>query len=158
MGIQSTSAMKASILVQLTSVFVPIIESLTGERVFTWRLWLSSLCAFFSVVLISTSGDGIDSFEGLLNFRSGDALVILSSIFYSMHVIRLEKYAQGIDPISLARSKAFSELLLSLFTVFVCVTLLGQSDIVMYIAGLTNSGSRRVIQIRKCRYYRFQRI
>lgn len=91
MGIQSTSAIKASILVQLTTVFVPIIESITGGRKgLSPRLWISSICAFISVVMISSNG--ASSIENLVQFEAGDLLVILSSLFYSMHVIRLSKY------------------------------------------------------------------
>lgn len=49
-GIQSTSAIKASILVQLTTVIVPVLESLIGNRRknLSPKLWISrySFCVF----------------------------------------------------------------------------------------------------------------
>ena len=75
MGIQSTTAIKASILVQLTTVFVPLLESVLSstdkiKRKLTPRLWLSCLLAFVSVVMISSNG--ASSLEGLLQFQKGD--------------------------------------------------------------------------------------
>merc|ERR1712023_409312 len=104
MGIQSTTAIKGSILVQLTTVFVPVLESVLGtyRRTLTPTLWVSCILAFTSVVMISTNG--ANSLEGLLQFQQGDLMIILSSLFYSMHVIRLGKYAADVDPIRLARS------------------------------------------------------
>ena len=147
MGIQSTTAIKASILVQLTTVFVPLLESVLSstdkiKRKLTPRLWLSCLLAFVSVVMISSNG--ASSLEGLLQFQKGDLLIILSSLFYSMHVIRLGRYAAYVDPISLARSKAFSELVLSICTISFCVFLLGRQEFGEYVNKLwTDKDSTR---------------
>ena len=133
MGIQSTTAIKASILVQLTTVFVPVLESVLGtyQRALTPKLWLSCILAFVSVAMISSNG--ANSLEGFLQFEQGDLMIILSSLFYSMHVIRLGKYAVNVDPIRLARSKAFFELLLSFCTIFFCVFILGQYELGEYV-------------------------
>lgn len=84
MGIQSTSSIKASILVQLTTVLVPVLESFISKRQLTSKLWLSSALAFTGVVLCSNHDPAVLLHPDSLSFGSGDLLVILSAVFYSM--------------------------------------------------------------------------
>ena len=47
-------------------------------------------------------------------FSGGDVLIILAAVAYTMHVVRLGKYAQSTTPLRLAASKASVEAILSI--------------------------------------------
>ena len=53
LGIQSTSASKAGILVQLTTVIVPILEGIISKKALGTHLWIASTMALLGVVCVS---------------------------------------------------------------------------------------------------------
>jgi drug/metabolite transporter (DMT)-like permease len=142
LGIQETSATRAGVLVQMTTVFVPLIESFINRSTLSPRLWLSTLLAICGILLVGlqdpeaifkavVSGDSIGGVE----MRRGDVFVILSAVAYSMHVIRLGKFAEFVDPTALARAKSRTELLLGLFAGAV-LTATGSTEIAQYAGSL----------------------
>lgn len=115
MGIQSTTATRAAILVQLTTIIVPIFESVSSGRRISPTLWSSCLLALagVSLVTVDSGGPGIAALASAGTFslpNQGDMLVLLSAVFYSLHVVRLGRIAGGVSPIRLARVKSLTEL------------------------------------------------
>jgi drug/metabolite transporter (DMT)-like permease len=87
-------------------------------------------------VIIITGGPNAFSFGDLGELRNigkGDALVILSSFFYSLHVVRLGRYANESSAVKLAVSKAASELILSTVAIAVSTFFLHSNEIPTYI-------------------------
>jgi drug/metabolite transporter (DMT)-like permease len=143
-GIQSTSAIRAAILVQLTTILVPFFETvLVNKRAISTKLWTSCIIAMVGVITVSSDGGSFSNLHRSLSFsdidkifltfvenirfNSGDLLVSLSSIFYSMHVIRLGTFASRVSPIKLAQIKSLTELALSTAAIAL-VCLLGGND------------------------------
>ena len=143
-GIQLTSAIRAAILVQLTTILVPIFETvLVNKKAISPKLWLSCFIAMIGVITVSTDGGSLDSICGStsfscflksvlafvesISFNTGDLLVSLSAVFYSMHVIRLGKFASRVSPIKLAQIKSLTELTFSAAAISL-VILLGGND------------------------------
>lgn len=138
LGIQSISASKAGVLVQLTTVIVPIIESVIEQKALSPRLWIASALAMVGVIIVSIDNPmtSLASLQNILakgNIQSvmqsvfqslqgttgasivgtGELLVCLSAVFYSFHVLLLGRYAKRVDSVQLARNIATTELLLS---------------------------------------------
>jgi drug/metabolite transporter (DMT)-like permease len=119
-GIQSTTAIKSAIIVQLTTVIVPILESLlVTKKPVSQRLWVSCILALVGVIICSFDGailtagtSDLNSVAQMLSsnlqLNTGDFLVGLSAFFYSMHVVRLGKFAIDADPVKLAQMKSFT--------------------------------------------------
>ena len=184
LGIQSTSASKAGVLVQLTTVIVPILESILGRKALGTNLWISSVMALLGVVCVSIdnpteifemlsewvnnvvtmithvsgSGGSVDtsivdqvtsfmidtttSGQSSAFFGRGELLICLSAVFYSMHVILLGQYASQVDSIQLARTKAVTELTLSVFVMgFALLGNSGNNEIMNYTEALFNNSA-----------------
>ena len=152
-GIQSTTAISAAILVQTTTILVPLLDTLfVTRKPISSKLWISCIVALIGVIIVSTGGQTtmnsdnnidiitntittatnvdsiamtcfsepwscvmnniIHSISSLptIHMNTGDMLVLLSAIFYSMHVIRLGTYANQVRPVKLAQIKSFTEL------------------------------------------------
>ena len=135
-GIQLTTAIRAAIIVQLTTILVPLFETfLVNKTAISSKLWTSCIIAMLGVVIVSTDGGSFDtlcsSFSPIcldrslavlkdsIKFSAGDLLVGLSAIFYSMHVIRLGTFASRVNPIKLAQMKSYTELVLSVAAISV---------------------------------------
>lgn len=129
-GIQLTTAIRAAIIVQLTTILVPLFETfLVNKTAISSKLWTSCIIAMLGVVIVSTDGGSFNTIcntftpscidksivvlKDSIKFSSGDLLVGLSAIFYSMHVIRLGSFASRVSPIKLAQMKSYTELALS---------------------------------------------
>ena len=57
--------------------------------------------------------------------HGGDGLMVLAAVAYTMHVVRLEKYARTTTPLGLAASKASWEASLSVGFVLLLLLLSG---------------------------------
>lgn len=136
-GLKTVPADRAGLLVQLTTILVPLISSTTTKSVVSIDIWISCIIAFIGVIIIGTgkdimdmiysssNGSNTESLSSLSNwmtssstssssFNSGDGFIILAAILYSCHVIRLGKYAAlSSSPIQLATFKATTEAFLS---------------------------------------------
>ena len=133
MGIQSTTASRAAILVQLTTILVPLLDTISSGRAVPLRLWTACTLALVGVCLVTVQPTTVDSAVGpylsqLFTIglpNQGDLLVMLAACFYSMHVVRLGRVMSSISsstsvtavaddmvvsPIRLARIKSLTEL------------------------------------------------
>jgi drug/metabolite transporter (DMT)-like permease len=66
-----------------------------------------------------------DSLTPALNlaFERGDAMVLLSAVFYSLHVVRLGSLAPSLDAVDLSRMKSATELALCTISIAVLTAL-----------------------------------
>ena len=153
LGIQGTSAARAGLLVQLTTVFVPLLEAIAGRPLPT-RLWVASLSALVGVLFVSIShplellqalatGQGLPEGSGL---SQGDVLVSLSAVFYSLHVLRLGKYTSRVTSVDLARTKALTEWVLSLVVIAIAL-LQGSEELQVYLAALVQEPQRVAVSV-----------
>jgi len=127
MGIQSTSADRAAILVQLTTILVPLLDTILSKRTVPIRTWLSCVLALLGVSLVTLDGTSSTALGlGLGHPNEGDMLVLLSACFYSMHVVRLGQTMSSsgdVSPVRLARIKSLTELTACVVTMLLFIPL-----------------------------------
>ena len=137
-GLETVPADRAAFLVQLTTIMVPIFQAAFARDILAISLktWVACLLAFSGVIIMgfdgkdlslaaadstttSSTGTTLAPLTSSLSavadtFSGGDVLIILAAVAYTMHVVRLGKYAQSTTPLQLAASKASWEAILSL--------------------------------------------
>jgi len=133
-GLQTVPADRAAFLVQLTTIIVPILQAIFARSLtsISTRTWIACFIAFFGVVTMELDGRfdsataksvtqplDILSWIPPLSLEVGDILLVLSSVAYSFHVLRLQKYATQMKPLTLATSKAVVESILSVLMVLI---------------------------------------
>lgn len=131
MGIQETLATRAAILVQLTTVIVPFIESVINKKQISSNLWISSFVAVVGVAFVSADefigsllSSNMFDYSTIINtvsFNSGDLLVCISALFYSCHVVRVSQISNKVSAINLARVKSLTELIASSIAIFISI-------------------------------------
>ena len=103
------------------------------------RVWTASVLALAGVGVISLDGrvdpsSGIDNLSpDLMDFSlsGGDLLIVGAAVFYTFHCVRLELYAKTTSAVSLAFTKAVTEMSLSLVaavSLVVCSSVLSSDD------------------------------
>ena len=123
-GLQFTSANKAAFLVQLTTIFVPVIEGVFLGRRLRGLTWLACLLGLVGVGVLSAGDIGALTGTTLVGEivpssrleLLGDACCATSAVFFSIHVIRLGKFAKNLPPVGLACVKAGTQVLLCTLT------------------------------------------
>jgi len=139
-GLKTVPADRAAFLVQLTTIMVPLFQAgLAGDfRSIPPATWTACLLAFAGVIIMGLDRPDVDiqslfdSVDGLahgLSFSGGDSLIVLAAVSYTMHVIRLGRYAKFTSPLGLAASKATVEAALSIGLVAGLVTMGASTDI-----------------------------
>lgn len=138
-GLQSIPADRAAFLVQLTTVMVPLLSAITAGTFYAIpiRTYVACCIAFIGVVVMgaddsSGNGSGGDDGSNIMAVSNdssetitaaiqsmqvvsqGDILCILAALAYTMHVVRLGKYAPQTNPLELAAAKATTEALLGI--------------------------------------------
>lgn len=113
-GLRTVPADRASFLIQLTTVIVPFLEYFVGGKALSRTTVFASILAFLGVVLIELEGSSEGPFsDSMLSGDPTDGLLLLASLFYSLHVVRLGHYAPRLQPLQLAKSKATAQGVLS---------------------------------------------
>ncbi|KAL1506929.1 hypothetical protein AB1Y20_007793 [Prymnesium parvum] len=115
-GIQQTTASHAAFIVQLTTVIVPLLEAAFARVLPSARTVGLCALAFTGVALMVTSDSGGEQLSSSL---TGDGLVAISAIAYSLHVVRLGYHAPRLPAIKLARAKEVSRLFYAIGTLAV---------------------------------------
>ena len=92
-GIQSTTAGKAGFLTALYIVIVPILGVFLGRRP-GLKVWLAVLAALAGTYCLSVK-------EGFA-IAPGDLLVIISALFFSLHILIVDRVAPRVDGIKLS--------------------------------------------------------
>lgn len=108
-GLQQTSASRASFLVQLQTVFVPILGTFLGTDRISARTGLSSAVAVGGVFLLSS-----DKAAGTESSLTGDGLEVLSALFFSYYIVRLSAAANRVAPNPMVATKIAVQAFLSI--------------------------------------------
>jgi drug/metabolite transporter (DMT)-like permease len=119
LGLKTVPSDRAAFLLQLTTIFVPLVQSgFAGDLLAVpIRTWVACVIALAGVAVISLDGkelsDGTNMLDSLLGgFSSGDFLIVLAAFSYTFHCIRLERFAQETSAVKLAACKAATETIL----------------------------------------------
>ena len=92
-GLQYTSAGKAGFITGLYVVLVPVAAMVLGRRT-PMRTWLGAAFAFGGLYALS--------FSSIAGVNSGDLLVLASSVFWTAHILALDRWASRVEPLMLA--------------------------------------------------------
>ena len=93
MGMADTSAGKAGFITALYIVFVPILRLFTKKKV-SAAVWISVAVALIGLYLLCVKED--------LSVNEGDALVLLSALCFSFHILIVDKYSPLTNGIQLS--------------------------------------------------------
>ncbi|CAL5219340.1 g1154 [Coccomyxa viridis] len=108
LGLEHTSATRASFLIQVTSLVTPTLSSLAGER--PGRLvWLGCAVAMAGTVLLTLDHAPQAASTGLQQVAfGGDACVLAAAFFYSLATVRLSRLAPSVPSLPLATAKSLA--------------------------------------------------
>lgn len=145
-GLQTVPADRAGFLVQLTTVLVPLMEAVgTDKAAVPLKTWAACALAFCGVVVINLD----DAMSGLVEattatmaersilvsallsggsssgWATGDGLIVMAAAMYSLHVVRLGRYATESTALQLAAAKATVEAFLSTGLVLILLAVYG---------------------------------
>jgi drug/metabolite transporter (DMT)-like permease len=111
-GLKTIPSDRAAFLLQLTTIFVPLVQSLAARNlsILGIRTWIACFMALMGVAFIGLDGSSSDDVANQsLKFSQGDLYIVLAALFYTFHCIRLEAYAKTTPALQLALSKASVE-------------------------------------------------
>ncbi len=92
-GVVYTTAGKAGFITGLYVVFVPLLGLLVGHK--TGRfVWAGALTAAVGLYLLSA--------KGIVGIDPGDGLVLLSALFWAIHVLVIGRLSRRVAPVRLA--------------------------------------------------------
>ena len=92
-GLLYTSAGKAGFITGLYVVLVPIAALVLG-RATPSRTWVGAALAFGGLYVLS--------FASIAGVNAGDLLVLASSVFWTAHILALDRWASRVEPLALA--------------------------------------------------------
>lgn len=105
-GLVSTSASKAGFIGALYVVFVPVISLFLGRRA-ERKIWLSVALSILGLFLIS----GVR--PGQMHMQSGDIWILISAVFYAVHILAVAHYAPRTNGAALSAAQFLVVLVLA---------------------------------------------
>jgi drug/metabolite transporter (DMT)-like permease len=93
-GLKYTNAGNAGFITGLYVVLIPLFLAVFWRRKPRPVIWLAALMAAMGLFLLSTNGS--------MQFQQGDGLVLISAIFWALHVILIEWMVQRMNILSFA--------------------------------------------------------
>lgn len=133
LALEHTSASRSAVLVQLTTVFIPVAAVVFGQERANVRTFAAAVAAFIGCIILSVDGQDMARFT----VNTGDALSVLSAVMYTVHVLRLQRVLPRIsDSTALVQAKAAAQVLLGILT---CAIVLRSSDISAIRSGLASA-------------------
>lgn len=93
-GLQYTTAGKAGFLTSLYIVMVPVLGLFLGRRGGV-KLWLAVALALAGAFLLSVAGEE-------LSVQLGDALELCCALFFSFHILVIDKFSPRVDGVKLS--------------------------------------------------------
>jgi hypothetical protein len=107
----------------VTTVLVPLMSALIAGNLLAVdvRTWIACLVALAGIVVMNVDLANLTTTTASLGISSGDALILASALMYTMHVIRLGRWAPCVPPLKLAASKSTVETILSVVLVSVSI-------------------------------------
>ena len=141
-GMVYTDAGKAGFITGLYIVLVPLI-GLTFKQRTSGGTWLGAVVAFAGLYLLSMKPN--------LTMELGDLLVLISAIFWSLHVLIIGRFSPRTDPIQLAFFQfllcAILSLFTALFTEFIALSSILDAAVPILYAGLVSVGIAYTLQV-----------
>jgi len=146
LGLKTLNSDRVAFLIQLTTIFVPLVQGLAAGNLFAIpkRTWIACIIAFCGAGVIGLDGSetalqdivitqdinmGVSSIVSPQKLLSqGDYLVVGSALAYTFHCIRLERYAKETRAVTLAACKATTETILSLLLVLALLSYNSDAD------------------------------
>jgi hypothetical protein len=107
----------------VTTVLVPLVSALIAGNLLAVdvRTWIACLIALAGIVVMNVDLTNVTTATASIGISSGDALILSSALMYTMHVIRLGRWAPYVPPLKLAASKSTVETILSVVLVSVSI-------------------------------------
>jgi drug/metabolite transporter (DMT)-like permease len=129
-GIAHTSATNAGLIISLTMVFTPLLESVVSRRRLPARFFGAAVIAVVGVVLLASNG-------ALQPPSLGDLLVLVAAIVRAVHVTTMHRLTAGrpMDSLTLTTVQ-----LATCAVLFAAATLVTGESIPLYLAQLEPSG------------------
>jgi drug/metabolite transporter (DMT)-like permease len=93
-GLQYTTAGNAGFITGLYVVLIPLFMALAWRQRPRPVIWLAALLATVGLFLLSTGGK--------MHLNSGDALVLVSAVFWALHVILVGQFVGRVEVMTLA--------------------------------------------------------
>ena len=112
-GLETVPSGRAGFIVQLTTIMVPLLSAFMNNVSVPIRTWIACFLAFAGVVVMGLDGKEM-GLSIAASLTSGDLLIVGAAVLYSLHVVRLSRYAMETTPLKLAASKATTEAFLSI--------------------------------------------
>ena len=96
MGLRLTSATKSGFITGTFVVMIPIFQIFIEKKKPSFGTVLGIILVFLGLLFLSSSGNSIFEFLAALgrDLNFGDFLTFLSAIFFSIHVVYLDKYSK----------------------------------------------------------------
>lgn len=104
-GIATTTAGKASFITGLYIVLVPVLGLALGQRA-TRAVWVGLGVAVPGLYLLTMTED--------LTIATGDLLVLVSAVFWAVHILVIDRYIRTVDALELSAAQFATCALLSL--------------------------------------------
>ena len=158
-GLKTVSSDRAAFLLQLATIFVPLLKSVNGQYWIPRQTWMACLVALMGVALI-----GLDDTEGLNynildtiqhqnpisyslpKFSLDDGFIVLAAIFYTFHCIKLETYARSTtSAVGLATAKATTEMIWSGIAILVCILAANDRDGLPALVDVAKSSGEKIL-------------
>jgi drug/metabolite transporter (DMT)-like permease len=141
-GIVYTTAGKAGFITGLYVILVPLLGLFVKLKT-GYRAWIGAFLASYGLYLLSVTRD--------LTMSGGDMLVLVSAIFWAMHVLLIGRLSPGINPFLLAFTQfavcSFLSLICTLcFETVTCDGLTRAAVPILY-AGLISVGIAYTLQV-----------
>jgi len=139
-----TSAGKIGFITAMYVVMVPIVGIFQGKKVKPMT-WMCVAGGFVGLYFLSVGPDGL----GALN--TGDLLCLACAVFFTMHIVFIEKYSQDSDGVVMSCTQFFVAAILSAVMMFVTeeptlAAIWSAKGSLLY-AGILSSGLAYTLQI-----------
>ena len=141
-ALQYTTAGKTAFITCLYIIFVPIMSVIIG-KVLNKENWVGAIAALVGLYCLSIKGD--------FSLNYGDFLAFICSIFWSLHIMYIDRFADRKDNIEISVAQLIVCAVLNCFTAFLLEQVV-LADIVrawfpIVFAGVMSSGIAFTLQI-----------
>ena len=97
-GIETTDAGKAAFITSLYMIIVPFISRIFGRKI-EKKIWLCAVVALIGMYLLCLSGGS--------SISKGDIYLFLCAVFFSIHILVIEKAAKNLNGVVLSMFQFF---------------------------------------------------
>lgn len=110
-GLAATSATHGAVLIQVTTVLVPLLRRMVYHDVIPTKVQLSIVGAVVGVACFATDSTTMSGNGGSPPTLHGDLCCLVAALCYSAYDLRLYEYGQRIEPEPLIRTKIATQTL-----------------------------------------------